>query len=76
MIIKAMADAGAEPATSVMIGDTSFDIGMGINAGCLTVGVAWGYHAPEELFDEGAHYVADRPDELPEILGSALAARA
>jgi phosphoglycolate phosphatase len=76
MIVQAIADAGAVPATSVMIGDTSFDIGMGINAGCLTVGVAWGYHAPEELFDEGAHFVADRPDQLPEILKAALAAQA
>jgi phosphoglycolate phosphatase len=76
MIVQAMADAGAVPGTSVMIGDTSFDIGMGINAGCLTVGVAWGYHAPAELFDEGAHFVADRPDQLPEILRTALAAQA
>jgi phosphoglycolate phosphatase len=74
MIAQAMADAGAAPETSVMIGDTSFDIGMGINAGCLTVGVAWGYHAPEELFDEGAHFVADRPDQLPEILRAAVRA--
>lgn len=74
MIIQAMADAGAIPATSAMIGDTSFDIGMGVNAGCVPVGVAWGYHAPGELFDEGAHFVADRPDQLPEILRLALSA--
>lgn len=73
MIVQAMADAGTEPANTAMIGDTSFDIGMGINAGCLTVGVAWGYHDPEELFDEGAHFVADRPSQLPEILKTALA---
>jgi len=76
MITQAMADAGATPTNTVMIGDTSFDIGMGINAGCLTVGVAWGYHAPAELFDEGAHFVADRPDQLPEILRDGLAAKA
>ena len=75
MVIQAMADAGAIPATSVMIGDTSFDIGMGVNAGCATIGVAWGYHAPRELFDEGADFVADRPDQLPEILRLALSAQ-
>jgi len=73
MIVQAMADAGAAPETSVMIGDTSFDIGMGVNAGCRTIGVAWGYHEPQELFDEGADFVADRPDQLPEILRTALA---
>jgi phosphoglycolate phosphatase len=75
MIHQAMADAGALPATTAMIGDTSFDIGMGINAGCAAVGVAWGYHAPDELFAEGAHFVADRPDQLPVILRTALSAQ-
>jgi phosphoglycolate phosphatase len=75
MALQAMADAGALPETSAMIGDTSFDIGMGINAGCTTVGVAWGYHAPDELFAEGADFVADRPDQLPAILRLALTGR-
>ncbi|MES2496319.1 MAG: HAD-IA family hydrolase [Pseudomonadota bacterium] len=75
MIYQAIADAGATIETSAMIGDTSFDIGMATNAGCVAVGVAWGYHAPDELFDEGAHYVADRPDQLPGILQLALSAR-
>jgi len=74
MLHQAMEDAGAAPETTVMIGDTSFDIGMGLAAGCRTVGVAWGYHAPEELFEEGAHYVADRPDQLPAILRTSLTA--
>ena len=76
MIFEAMADAGAVPETCAMIGDTSFDIGMGVNAGCVTVGVAWGYHMAEELFDEGAQFVADRPDQLPEILRLAITAQA
>lgn len=75
MIHQAMADAGAAPETSVMIGDTSFDIGMGIAAGCATVGVAWGYHAPAELFAEGAHFVADKPGQLPKILCAAVPPR-
>ena len=72
MIIEAMADAGATPATTVMIGDTSFDIGMALAAGCTAVGVGWGYHEAGELFAEGAHFVADRPDQLPAILASAM----
>jgi len=76
MIHQAMADAGADPGSTAMIGDTSFDIGMGINAGCTAIGVAWGYHAPDELFGEGAHFVADRPGQLPEILQTGLSVRA
>lgn len=75
MIHQAMADAGAAPETTAMIGDTSFDIGMGIAAGCTTVGVAWGYHDSSELFEEGAHFVADRPDQLSAILSAAIRAR-
>jgi phosphoglycolate phosphatase len=76
MIVEAMADAGSSAATTVMIGDTSFDIGMGLAANCPTIGVAWGYHEAAELFAEGADYVADRPDQLPFILDSAIRARA
>jgi phosphoglycolate phosphatase len=39
-----MADAGAAPATSLMIGDTSFDMAMARAAGVTAIGVAWGYH--------------------------------
>ena len=69
-----MADAGAAPETTAMIGDTSFDIGMAIAAGCSAIGVAWGYHAPDELFAEGADYVADSPAQLSAILGTAITA--
>lgn len=74
MIWQAMADAGATPETSAMIGDTSFDIGMGIAAGCTAVGVAWGYHDATELFAEGAHFVADKPQQLSAILSAAIRA--
>jgi len=76
MIEQAMADAGARPGTSAMIGDTSFDIGMAVAAGCTAVGVSWGYHLTAELFEEGAHFVAESPDQLPEILRRAMVAKA
>jgi len=64
MALLAMAEAGAEPDTTVMIGDTSFDIEMGIAAGCRPLGVAWGYHPPEHLIAAGAHSVAMDSAEL------------
>ncbi len=65
MIEAAMAEAGAEAAQTVMIGDTSYDILMAHNAGVRAIGVAWGYHAPAELLAEGADVVALHPSELP-----------
>jgi len=67
MIEQAMADAGAEATTTMMIGDTSFDIEMARAAGVTAVGVAWGYHAPEELWEAGAHHVAAHPLEILEF---------
>ena len=59
MIAKAMAEAGAGPAQTVMIGDTSYDMEMARNAGVGAIGVAWGYHAAERLTRAGAHTVID-----------------
>ena len=63
-----MAEAGAEPANTVMIGDTAYDMAMARAAGCRAVGVAWGYHSTEELLDSGADAVATTPQQLEELL--------
>ncbi len=67
MIHQAMADAGAMPQDTLMIGDTAFDIGMARAANVTAIGVAWGYHAPQELIAEGAHHVAERPGDIVTI---------
>jgi phosphoglycolate phosphatase len=68
MLRQAMTEAGAEPQSTVMIGDTSFDIEMARNAGALAVGVKWGYHDEEDLWSSGAHSVIGEFDELlPEV---------
>ena len=64
MIHQAMADAGAIPETTLMIGDTAFDIGMAIAASATAIGVSWGYHDAHELFAEGAHHVAEHPADI------------
>jgi len=68
MLSAAMREAGADPANTVMIGDTAFDIAMARAAGCRAIGVAWGYHAPEELLDAGAEAVAHSAGELEELI--------
>ncbi|MFM2098941.1 MAG: hypothetical protein RLZZ366_480 [Pseudomonadota bacterium] len=62
MIHQAMADAGASPETTVMIGDTSFDMAMGVAAGARSLGVDWGYHEPHELIAAGAYDVVSHAD--------------
>jgi phosphoglycolate phosphatase len=64
MIEAAMAEAGAAPAHTMMIGDTSFDMMMASAAGVTAVGVAWGYHDHEELSAAGADLVAHHPRDI------------
>ena len=75
MLEQAMADAGAAPETTVMIGDTTFDIEMAVAAGVKAVGVAWGYHEPAELLDAGAIGVANDMAELETMIRDALEPR-
>ena len=64
MLHAAMAEAGAAPETTVMIGDTSFDMMMARTGGVHALGVGWGYHAPDELRAAGAADVVETPAEL------------
>jgi len=64
MALAAIAEAGASPEGSVVIGDTSFDIGMALAAGAGAIGAAWGYHEAQELAAAGAHGVAAEPAEV------------
>jgi phosphoglycolate phosphatase len=64
MIEAALAEAGAGAASSMMIGDTSYDMAMAKAAGVAAVGVAWGYHDPQELLDAGADFIAETPSDI------------
>ena len=64
MAIAAMAEAGAMPADTVLIGDTGWDMGCARSAGCGAIGVGWGYHDHDEMIAMGAHVVADSPAEI------------
>ena len=61
MVEQAIADADAAPETSIVVGDTSFDMAMAKSAGATGIGAGWGYHEAQELIDAGAVAVAERP---------------
>ena len=68
MVEAALAETGAAREHCVMIGDTQFDMAMAVNAGVRALGVDWGYHTVEELFQAGAEAVAASPAQLKELL--------
>lgn len=65
MVLTAMAETGVDRASTVMIGDTRFDIEMGRAAGVTTIAVPWGYHPAETL---GADYLIRDFAELRPLL--------
>jgi phosphoglycolate phosphatase len=68
MVLQAMADAGAAPETTVVIGDTVFDVEMAVAAGAKAIGVDWGYHDGAELLAAGAIAVAKQPSDIYDLM--------
>lgn len=68
MIETAMAESGCTPETTVMIGDTSYDMVMARAAGARALGVAWGYHPAGELKAAGAHAIVEAVAALPRLM--------
>ena len=68
MLEAALFEAATEADKAVMIGDTTFDIEMGRAANVASIGVAWGYHPPEELVNAGAAAIAQDVTQLGQML--------
>jgi len=73
MIEQAMRETGIGREATVIVGDTTFDIEMGRNAGVATIGVTWGYHGLNALNAAGAHGIAGAFDVLPAEIDRVLA---
>lgn len=68
MVLTAMAETGAAPHETIMIGDTTYDIEMAVAAKVGALGVTWGYHPRDELTEAGAHLIIDGYTEMPAAL--------
>ena len=69
LVQNALAETGSAPDSTVMIGDTDFDIRAARAAGVRAWGVCWGYHPAARLLASGAERVFERVDELGPALG-------
>jgi phosphoglycolate phosphatase len=68
MLHELMHELGAEPERTLMIGDTTHDLQMALNAGCPSVGVSYGAHAPEAFTVLKPLFVAHSVRELHDWL--------
>jgi phosphoglycolate phosphatase len=63
MLNELMAELGVPSGRTLMIGDTTHDLQMALNAGCASVGVSYGAHEPSAFADlkplTVSHSVAD-----------------
>jgi phosphoglycolate phosphatase len=65
-----------ESTATIVIGDTSYDMGMARAAGVKAAGVTWGNHGRGELEQAGAHVIVSDFNELRRSLDSLWQERA
>ncbi|MEO8248953.1 MAG: HAD-IIIA family hydrolase [Burkholderiales bacterium] len=68
MLLELMEHLQVTPARTLMIGDTTHDLQMALNAGCAGVGVAYGAHEHDGLFALSPRLVAHTVRELHDWL--------
>ena len=59
-----MAEFAVLPERTLMIGDTTHDLQMALNAGCASLGVSYGAHEPAAFDELGPLYVAHTVAQL------------
>ena len=68
MLFELMSEFGVEPARTLMVGDTTHDLQMALNAGCASVGVSYGAHDHSAFEALAPLYVAHSVAQLREWL--------
>lgn len=64
MLNELMREFGTDPERTLMVGDTTHDLQMAVNAGCASVGVSYGAHEPSEFESLSPLFVAHSVHEL------------
>ena len=68
MLHELMREFGVEPERTLMIGDTTHDLQMAVNAGCASVGVSYGAHEPDAFHVLQPRHIAHSVRELHDWL--------
>lgn len=68
LTLKVINDLGVNTNESVLIGDSGMDAAAAVNAGCVGIGVLWGFRTEKELRDNGDKYIVDTPKKILEVL--------
>ncbi len=63
-----MEKLGVKPQECVLVGDSGMDAKAAVNAGCVGIGVLWGFRGEEELRQNDAQYIVGEPFKIAEII--------
>jgi phosphoglycolate phosphatase len=64
MLHELMREFGVDPERTLMIGDTTHDLQLALNAGAASVGVSYGAHTPESFDTYRPLHIAHSVDDL------------
>lgn len=67
-VFGAMAEIGAEPETTLYVGDSEVDVETARNAHLPCVAVTWGFRDKEVLESLFPEYIVDSPDEIIKLI--------
>ena len=59
---------GVSPEECAFVGDSDVDMRTALNAGCLPVGVEWGYRGADVLLAAGARVLVEKPCDLVSVV--------
>lgn len=67
-VIREILDGLPEDDRVYMIGDSNVDIRTAKNSGLISIGCVWGFRGRQELENEGAGFIAEKPQDIAEII--------
>lgn len=70
LIAHALAETGADPAQSFMLGDRMHDARGALHNGVTPLGALWGFGSREELEAAGCAAIGAAPPDIPELVES------
>jgi phosphoglycolate phosphatase len=68
LTLEIINELGVKPGECLFIGDSGMDMAVSKNAGCVGVGVLWGFREEDELRQNGADYIVSKPNEILSVL--------
>lgn len=68
MVNKILEIANVAKEDTLYVGDSNVDMMTAINSGLKPIGVSWGFRSKEELVNNGAWKIVDKPEEILGLL--------